>query len=907
MIGKTDMQRSFAGIALVVALACPSPPARSQPASTRAADPKDPLLESMEQIDKTVESQLDPSSREMMKTLRTMLEKETPKKDDVKDARYGVLETGKRGEGGYDTQEASLRLAIDRDIRILGADHPGTATGLDKLAKRLLLEGRFAEAEPFLRRAAAIDGKVLPDHPRTGEIYCDLARALIGRGEFVEAESLLRRAAAIQEKALGSDSSYLAQTLVTLAALMEQQSRSKEAEQYWRNALAIDERALGAESLRVAEDLEGLGELIIDQSRNREAASLLGRAASIEKSVYGDDDPNTARLEMELGFAAYALSRTDVAVELLRPACRVLVREATNRGTHAATRQRLSAEATACSSGLATFLWHLHHDGGLKSVSADVLREEAFDAAQFSLASSAAESLAHLGARSAAAAAGAGDEAASYEAELERRDQLDIEMAQATSDQSGSGVQALKTLELARDVTSRRIDSAAAALKRAAPRYWDYRSPESVTIAALRARTGDDAVLLHGDEVLILIMLSPGGGEGLVFAVSKDGSAWAKTGLSGAEIATRVQLLRAQIDPQGYRQRGLNRGSPASGAQKSAFDRKAAYDLYQALLGDPAIQSVIASKSTLLFVLSGAMTSLPPALLVTSPPVDSGATGDNQEVLRRTKWLLRDKAIAVLPAVASLRTLRQILPASRTPPVDPLLAFADPDFGSPRDLTRLSDARSAGVSVPATFLQEYPPASLPGTRIEAQALQRGLGAGPGSLLLGPDASKAELMARNSDGRLGRVRVLEFATHAVFSGEIPGLAEPALILAASTNPQDEILTVSEAATLRLNADWVLLSACDTGSPDTPGAPGLSGLSRAFLFAGARSLLVSHWHVRDDITALLIPAVISAGERAPRISRAQALREASLAILDDVSLEAAEPSAWAPFVLLGEPGR
>jgi len=167
------------------------------------------------------------------------------------------------------------------------------------------------------------------------------------------------------------------------------------------------------------------------------------------------------------------------------------------------------------------------------------------------------------------------------------------------------------------------------------------------------------------------------------------------------------------------------------------------------------------------------------------------------------------------------------------------------------------------------------------------------------------------MSRNADGRLAKVRVLEFATHAAFANELPGLAEPALVLAAGPGPEDELFLASEATQLRLNAEWVLLSACDTASPDSPEVRGLSGLSRAFFFAGARSLMVSHWHVDDAVTSRLIPAVMAAERDEPGLSRAQALRKASLAILDDPALDrdgftVASPAAWAPFVLVGDPG-
>jgi CHAT domain-containing protein len=83
--------------------------------------------------------------------------------------------------------------------------------------------------------------------------------------------------------------------------------------------------------------------------------------------------------------------------------------------------------------------------------------------------------------------------------------------------------------------------------------------------------------------------------------------------------------------------------------------------------------------------------------------------------------------------------------------------------------------------------------------------------------------------------------------------------------------------------------------------------LSGLSRAFFYAGARSLLVSHWRVRDDVAPVLIPAMLLSEREHPEMSHAESLQRASLAVLDNLSLHAADPSAWAAFTLIGDPRR
>jgi CHAT domain-containing protein len=501
---------------------------------------------------------------------------------------------------------------------------------------------------------------------------------------------------------------------------------------------------------------------------------------------------------------------------------------------------------------------------------------------------------------------------------LRERNILDLQFAKLEGDYVKSEIGSRQQLDKAHDVAVAKIKRLEENIKIKAPLYWDYRTADPVNVADLQAKSGADSMLLHDDEALITFLVTPGNEQGLVFAVSKEKVAWARLKLTGRELNGRVARLRTQIDPQAYELRGIKvvqNSVPGPTSAPSGFDRQLAYELYEVLLGDPAIQGVIEDKAVLLFVPSGPLTSLPPGLLVTAPPMGEAAGDSDPQALRETVWLLRSKAVAVLPAVSSLRTLRQILPAVRPATSDPLLAFADPDFSreastpvTPSDASGEVRGRSAyfrGNAPLAEALESLP--RLPGTRIEAEALKQALDGGPGSLLMGRDASKAELMVRNADGRLAQVRVLEFATHGLVAGDASDLAEPALVLAAGSAPEDQLLLASEAATLTLNADWVLLSACNTASPDAPGAEGLSGLTRAFFYAGARSLLVSHWRVRDRVAQVLIPAMLVAERNNTQLSRAQALRRASLAVLDNPDLDAANPSDWAPFTLVGEAGR
>jgi CHAT domain-containing protein len=150
-------------------------------------------------------------------------------------------------------------------------------------------------------------------------------------------------------------------------------------------------------------------------------------------------------------------------------------------------------------------------------------------------------------------------------------------------------------------------------------------------------------------------------------------------------------------------------------------------------------------------------------------------------------------------------------------------------------------------------------------------------------------------------------MVHFATHGVLAGQLDGTHEPGLILTPpdrATEEDDGYLSASEIAALKLDADWVILSACNTAAGTATSAEALSGLARAFIYAQARALLVSHWEVYSDATVKLITTAIREMVGDPKVGRAEALRRSMLALLDKGSLEEAHPAFWAPFVVVGE---
>src|SRR5262249_22323418 len=142
-----------------------------------------------------------------------------------------------------------------------------------------------------------------------------------------------------------------------------------------------------------------------------------------------------------------------------------------------------------------------------------------------------------------------------------------------------------------------------------------------------------------------------------------------------------------------------------------------------------------------------------------------------------------------------------------------------------------------------------------------------------------------------------------------AGQLSGTSEPGLILTPpdkASETDDGYLSASEIAGLRLDADWVILSACNTAAGDAKDAEALSGLARASFHAGARSLLVSHWEVASGPTVKLITKAVDELKRDPKIGRAEALRRSMMAMIDNGKDYEAHPAFWAPFVLVGEGG-
>jgi CHAT domain-containing protein len=330
---------------------------------------------------------------------------------------------------------------------------------------------------------------------------------------------------------------------------------------------------------------------------------------------------------------------------------------------------------------------------------------------------------------------------------------------------------------------------------------------------------------------------------------------------------------------------------------------------------------MVKDKRSLLVVPSGALTALPFHLLVTEKP--AAAIPDTFDGYRDAAWLLKRQAVSVLPSVVSLKTLR--VSARKEQSTKPMTGFGDPLFNPSQEGS--GDKRAAkpgavksaargvtnaaytdfwkGAGVDRARLAQALP-QLPDTADELNAVAKDLGVSASDIHLGEDASETTVKR----APLADYSIVYFATHGLVAGDVKGVAEPSLVLSLPTQPSefdDGLLTASEVAQLKLNADWVVLSACNTIAGDKPGAEALSGLARSFFYAGARALLVSHWAVDSEAATRLATSTFDRLKADPKLGRTEALRQAMLAYLNDTSSPRnAYPAFWAPFALIGEGG-
>lgn len=823
-----------------------------------------------------------------------------------------------------DEAERLLRRALALDERNRGKEHPEVARDLNNLAALFVDTYRFDEAEPLYRRALAINERIFgPENTAVAMNLSNLAVALQETKRFPEAELLMRRSLDIDEKILGPTHPDVAIRLNNLANLLTNSSRVDEGEPLLRRALQINEANFGPNRIEVAKNLGNLATLLQKMDRTAEAEPLMLRALAIKEKSLGAGHPlvaeefgNLANLNEERGHWAEA-------VKLF------------NRAKPSMTDSHRSWGAGHGDVGKSVLA---HYSGAFRDYARALFRSDAaaagnlaegFELAQWALQNEAASALTSMAVRF-----GKGEQRlaklireqqdllANHDAAYRR---LDAAVSRADIVASEATRAALAEIEAK---LSEKLDR----LRKDFPDYTELADPKPLPIKEAQALLGDNQAL-----VLFLDLWQMGRipEETVVFAITKNEARWAGVYPGTSLLQRSVASLRCGLDGTNWRFgeqsweacKTLLRVE-ATENELPPFDATAAYSLYRELFG--GIEDLIKDKS-LLIVPSGALTQLPFEVLVAEEPDESLP---RFEAYRTASWLGKRQAITILPSVGALKALRAAKSSEAPEPFagfgNPLLtgldgadisAWAKQDCGkaAPRKQSRIASIVASiaslfrGGAISVEDLRRQPP--LPETADELCAVGRELGVPESGLrnaiYLGKEATVSKVKALSRSGDLARARVVHFATHGLIAGQTAmfakNKAEPALLLtppeADKASEEDNgLLTASEVAQLNLNADWVVMSACNTAAGSSDGAEALSGLARAFFYAGARSLLVSHWEVNSDAAVAITTGAVNAMKAAPMIGRAEALRR-SIAVLIAKGGIYAHPSVWAPFVLVG----
>jgi CHAT domain-containing protein len=711
----------------------------------------------------------------------------------------------------------------------------------------------------------------------------NLALLYAKQGQYARAEPLFKRALAIKEKAFGLDHPGAALILDNLAVLYSSQGQHAQAEPLYMRALAIFEKGHGPDHPDVALVLKHLAESYGKQGQYELAEPLFKRSLAIREKVLGPDHPDVASTLNNLSMLYGIQAQYAQALPLSRRAS-LIYRQRVVAGGDSAVR-----EASENRAGFALHLMLLAFNPGKEP--ADKRIDEAFQIVQLAQASGTASSIAKMASRFSSgndALAGlikhkqdAGSRRTKGESQLVTASSRPPQERKADNEQ-----------RLRDDIVlaAKEIETINVELARRFPEYQELTRPEPVSVSQARA-------LLKPGEAMLVYSL---GEFSLLWIVKAEGAVLLTLRMNVKDVAAKVAKTRSEMEFDAT-------GNPPP------VSIGVLHELYQSIFA-PALPHLAGVKH-LMVVPSGPLQSLPFGMLVAS----RSAEIISDEDYRKVDWLARHYAFSVLPSVSSIQAFRQF--AKPAADQEPFTGFGDPLIGKPGDTTR---GKRAKVDVATVFRNLNAKMSVLGMEIadveairtssrlvetadELRAMGKTLKAGPNSIWLQDEAT--ETRVKNLD--LSKYRTIAFATHGAMAGDIGGVGEAGLILTPplqGTVDDDGYLSASEIARLKLNADWVVLSACNTAAADgTPGAEGLSGLAKAFFYAGARSLLVSHWWVASDATVPLTTFMLKEYEANPSQGKAEAHRKAMMALMATPDHpEYAHPIFWAPFVIVGEGG-
>jgi CHAT domain-containing protein len=833
--------------------------------------------------------------------------------------------------------------------------------------------GQYTDAEASYRRAEAFERASVKDLSRydppvpppeqflhAADIYLlAIARNESKQGKLSEAEADARRALLGTLDTEGKYSPATPSFIVGLGSILVEQGRYEDAEKLARSALEV-QRTVGIadDAPETASILSQLGNILIAERKAKDAAVIY---AELEKAItqWPPEQRDALRLNGSRIAALYATGQIDAGIAAAE---QLVKRQAARTGDNSydtasahgtlavgyaragrdadaihefkialpvlmtATRETDDDDPTLVAArsarlqrtveayiGVLARSTTASNDVAIETFSlADAIRGHAV---QQALADSSARMVAKDPALAALVRADQ-DAAKEINAQLGALNNL----LSLPSDQRDSQTIAAINAEIEKlraDRTKARVQ-----IKKQFPAYADLIDPKPPTVDQIKA------ALRPGEALLSFYF---GQDASFVWAVPKDGDVtFASVPATATALDVKVHKLRQALEPQ-----------VAMVSEIPPFDLGLAYELYTELL--KPVESAWQPAKSLIVVTNGALGELPLSLLPTAPSQVDPAAKPLFSGYRNVPWLARDHAVTMVPSAASLVTLRRL--PSGSPDRDKLIGFGDPYFNAqeasdadaelaqataPTLVASASDSDGAAAAATRGILLKLRASPhtedvdtaeltmlprLPDTRLELRSVANALGVDPAkALYLGKDANEQNVETMD----LSRYRIIAFATHGLVPGDIDGLTQPALALTAPNVAGikgDGLLTMEKILALKLDADWVVLSACNTAAGAGAGAEAASGLGSAFFYAGTRALLVTNWSVQSTSARELMTDMFRRQSTDPTLSRSEALRQAMMALLDGPGpVDAAgrtiftygHPLFWAPYSVIGDGG-
>jgi CHAT domain-containing protein len=836
--------------------------------------------------------------------------------------------------GRYGDAEPYYRRAVELAESMTGFE-AGAAMAVANYAAALGDQGRHAEAERLLRRALDFRERSLgADHFGTAETLRNLAAAMHAQGRYAEAEPLLQRALKILQGTRGPNHIETAKAKHSIAVTLSSQARFQEAEPYAREALAVFEHVLGPEHPETADRMRAYARVLLERGDTGRALPLYLRAvetlrkAGLPRSLLVASS-DVAHVLHGSGLLEQALPYYREAIDALDYLF------AHTRGLAEEARYTFLGQYGYIYRHMIELLIELHE----KNPGAGYDRE-ALTVSSRNQSRIFTELL-----RQADAAKFARDP--SFIALKQERDGLAEQVAALRATRASIGVseQGAQTrrdnLALTIAEREKKLAAAEAALWRDFPRFMELSQPRAVSPEDLQRR------LLKQSEALISYVLLPE--KTAIFAVTRDRFAMQVRPVTREEIAKRIAAARGPAEQL---------ASSGNLAVLRRLDPADLHHLYRELVAP--VEELVQKSARVLIVGDGPLNTLPFEMLVVNYDAkarlafEGARASAGQPLLAEYATLayLGDRnRFAYLPSLAALASQR-LYPKAAVNHATEFVSFADPIFetegGQYGEATRSALTKLAASRGPASPALGIGLPRLPDTADEAREIARVLG-GKADIYLRDRAQ--EMTVKTAD--LKNVRYLHFATHGFLGGEFVEVrealragslaaaggsasraqaakpqaesiqlppdsarargAQPALALTLVGNlgGEDGLLTMQEVIeNLDINAQLVVLSACNTaGEPGSAtGGEGFAGLTRAFMFAGAKGLLVSHWAVDSASTQELMSETfrqIKAGQSAP-----DALQAARKSIFTSgnkggrLKYSREHPYFWAPFVYVGD---